>query len=42
MQLLGVLALGCVNILQLLFYNPRQQKLTPSGFVYLKKFATYE
>ena len=37
MQLLGVLALGCVNTLQLLFYNfynPWQQKLTPSGFVY--------
>ena len=39
MQLLGALALGCVNTLQLLFYNfynPRQQKLTPSRFVYLK------
>ena len=26
----------------MLFYNLREQKLTPSGFVCLKKFATYK
>jgi len=26
----------------LLFYNPSHPKPTPSGFVNLKKFATYE
>ena len=35
-------SIGDVNTLQLLFYNSRQQKPTPFGFVYLKKFATYE
>ena len=39
---LRALALGGVNTPQLLFYNPREQKLTASGFVYLKEFATYK
>ena len=32
---------GCKHP-QLLFYNQKQQKLTPFGFLYLKIFATYQ
>ena len=32
---LRALALGGVNTPQLLFYNPREQKLTASGFAFI-------
>ena len=35
-------SIGECNTPQLLFYNPKHRKSTPSGFVNLKKFATYE